>query len=724
VRLWAVTIVESVVLLIALAIAIASYRGGVPQRNAAGAYALSVEALREGQLGEADRHLKTLEAYCRRLEGPPPGNMHTGAELVPQIRFLRANLALRGGDVETAMELYEEVAEDERADEELAALALTAKAALVFKPFEKKDPETGARKALALLEKARRLDRDLPDALVAEAACLFWKKDYTEAAKRYEKIRAGTRAMSFEACKFFCVGEALSLAQDGDLDGARKALLRARFYDKDWDVPGDYSQFLKVQRLSRDERGDPARIGAREMLLSEVEQNWARYVIGDEATRYATLMAIGLAYTRGAREQRRRGNFAAERGKLKRALDTFQQATDLDKKNPAAFTSIAALRWDLVLNLRAHLAALEKQLAGAAARARTRLNREIAPLRRALPEAEIAYTAAHHTLVEMGALSEEAKVAGLKAIAGFRLARAEAGGWTEEGLADALAAIEAVLARSTDEADALRAKGVLLQKQGKLSEALVAWKKVLTLKDDPPLKGLVGVYESRAQIVAWRPTRPPGTKGATGAPFLVRDRAPLVGFLFKPARAGETVKSEDVLLYLDGTEVPAVLSGTEVLYLVPPTEPLSDGRHVVRGMLKGRLGTAVDLSFEFLVDNSPPEVDSVSPDVHERPRPGKPRIKIKYHDALAGVDPSSVRLDLRSVPPTMPALSVTLIEGGRYTFNDPENGIVKDTPAATAKFLMVVPSRNLGPGSYELRLEVSDARGLKKRKSWVITVGR
>jgi tetratricopeptide (TPR) repeat protein len=206
---------------------------------------------------------------------------------------------------------------------------------------------------------------------------------------------------------------------------------------------------------------------------------------------------------------------------------------------------------------------------------------------------------------------------------------------------------------------------------------------------------------------------------ASGGPVLARTPRPLVGFVSRVNTGPVALSSGKASLALDGRAMQGLLWGTE--FLAMPDAQLKDGAHVLTAELEDALGRKVSASHEFLVDDSPPEVQKTEPADEGKITGPRPRLVAHYSDRYSGIDTSSVEVELRSEKGASTWLVDNPVRGGRHVHDYPAYGI-KQGELVGADKVVVCPTRDLGPGPYRITVTVGDLRGMKTSKTWVFHV--
>ena len=266
-----------------------------------------------------------------------------------------------------------------------------------------------------------------------------------------------------------------------------------------------------------------------------------------------------------------------------------------------------------------------------------------------------------------------------------------------------------------------RMQGIRRLESGNYAEALKALEASAKLNaDQTDVKELKALFAPGPEVAFFRPLPAPLAAKKT---VLARSTRPLVGAVFRVHNGPVQLSNENAVLKLDGKRVEASFWGSELLYR--PEDALEDGLHTLEAEATDLLGRKASASMKLMVDSSLPEIYKSEPADGGGVATRRPRLVVYYRDKHSGIDPTSVRVELRSWRGASKYFQKFVVTGGRYTFSykDAGRGIdIREGAPVGADKVVLVPHTRLGTGTYMMTVTVGDVRGLKTTKSFKFLV--
>ena len=151
--------------------------------------------------------------------------------------------------------------------------------------------------------------------------------------------------------------------------------------------------------------------------------------------------------------------------------------------------------------------------------------------------------------------------------------------------------------------------------------------------------------------------------------------------------------------------VPCVVGFTKDSGVVAlPRRPLDEGAHVVKVKATDSLGNTAQASTQWVLDKTPPSA-RVNPEPDSTLQAGDDTFVVTLHDAVAGVDYTSINLMLVRRPTSATMNSIRIIEKGKFTL---DAGIaIVGVPVREDQFSVTLKD-GFAPGTYIFLLQVSD----------------
>ncbi len=567
------------------------------------------------------------------------------------------------------------------------------------------------------------------DACAGLGLVALWAGDYDEAEKRFKQALSDKTVLSKEVLPELYNALGVAVASNGQPTAAPKYFKMSKVYKADkagkkWRASVPDKNLQIIQRGMADSPDMKPEL--RRKLLAQLVKG----LKSKKKRRYETYNLLGCGYYR--------------LGDVGKALKYLDLAVKQDPDRLSAQINLLAVRWKIYVAKRAEY--LEKRaeffplLPGDpdTRRWQTPVPKQIKPKRkkgelvpfRALQKefsgVQASFDAASaRALARAKGLPPELErsliLLRLEMIPSFgrRLARSKDGKRRERGK-KLLASLDELLAEGLKkfpkEYRFHRLQGIRRLKAGDIKGALAAFDESLVAKaDQPDVRALQAIFAPAVKVVVFRPAAAPGVKGGS---VLARSSRPLLGALFRVHTGPVPLDGEKVKLKLDGQEVDGYFWGSEFLHL--PAKELADGKHVLEAQAEDFLGRKASGKFEFQVDGSPPEIYKTEPADGGKVRDSRPKLVIHYRDKYSGIDTASVEVEFSTIKAAT-WIRENPVRGGRHYYNNAALGIKKGAPVGDNK-VVFSSSRNLGPGDYQVKISVQDARGLKAEKVWKFTV--
>ena len=705
-----IQIIVGAVLTVFLAICcMVTYFGGARQREVGGAY-------RQARLGMAGRDKSLFSG----AEAPVPDNaiepLERLVELRPrdyplQMSLVGLYLRPKSPSLDKARALCEKIASEDDPDKSLRALAKVhlgmIEGAEATGP--KIAPESRAKKLAAagkLFQEAAGLDESCGDAYAGMGLIAIWDGKFEEAGKQFDEALKAGRRLGIEVIPEVFNGLGLVAAAGNDFVNARARFADAKRYRTryaettgkggDWKVPDENIRSIEEGTVGAASM-DPA---VRKKLLAALE---TRLKTLKGPARLQVLNPIGCGYFH-------LGDFATAAARLK-------EAVGLDPERAELWNNLMAARSAILDGARDAWAAADAKAAGKAAngaegQALEKARAALTAAEKAIDEMADDYVAKAAPTPEVQATLALVRVEMRLRAAGTEKDKAKAGKLAEE--ADGL--LKAALDKFPNEARLVRLAGIRDLEAGRVKEGLERFSKSLAQNAaQPDLRAIVDEFSKPLEVVGFRPASVSGKAG----PVLASSPKPLLGALFRTNTGPIPLDPAKVKLMLDGTAQAGIFWGTE--YLCMPEKELADGEHVLVAEGEDAMGHKVTAETRFVVDASPPEVVSTEPADGRGVKGPRPKLAVLLKDKYSGVDPTSVEIEIRSMPGAQTLLTDFPVRGGQYTYSYEPLNIKKGEMAGDDKFVFT-PTRDLGLGPYSVTVSAGDQRGAKVTKTWSFVV--
>lgn len=160
-------------------------------------------------------------------------------------------------------------------------------------------------------------------------------------------------------------------------------------------------------------------------------------------------------------------------------------------------------------------------------------------------------------------------------------------------------------------------------------------------------------------------------------------------------------------LTIDGKKMDAALSGTQLLALAYDTQ-MTDGEHKVVLDVEDAIGNKAQMSVSHFVDKRPPTL-KLDPDGGEQDGP-RPTWTIVLEDVGVGIDQASVKVEFNSLGAGSTPCKDVLVSEGVYQKEITSLNVKQNDKIAGESF-KIAPIRDLGAGSYQLRIIFADKAG-------------
>ncbi len=607
-----------------------------------------------------------------------------------------------------------------------AAIKLENPAGLELKPRKPVSDGAGKKKSPAA-KVTRPKFVAFGDACAGLGLIALWQGDFERAERRFEQALSGKSVLGKDVGADVYNGLGVALA--GSKKNAAKAAAMfkvANYYRPKWATPGKNRNAVRRSMA-----------GAKEMAKKDRAVFLKEIVKANKKPGYETCNTLGCGYYR--------------LGDLDAAIRFLGAAVSKDPRRDIAQLNLLAVRWEVLQGTKA---AFLKEYNKLFARPQgDPLERFWRTPVRMQGKGKKKYTSsqlgpyklvrgAHNTAQEewlltiasvldnvqelpadLGAALSHIRLR-LVPLIGLRLSRSRDTRIRARGkklLASYQPLLKAAVERFPKDHRFLRLRGIDLLRAGDYPGALAALEASAKIRaGQKDIEGVRAIFAPKPAVAFFRPISPPL---AGKSAVLARSVRPLVGAVFRVHNGPVQLSGKNAVLRVDGDQVKAAFWGSELIYR--PENALKDGVHAVEAEATDLLGRKVSSKMELMIDSSLPEIYKTEPEDGGRVSNRRPKLVVYYRDSGSGIDPTSIKVELRSYRGASRYFQKFVVMGGRYAFEyrDAARGIdIKEGARVGADKLVLVPHVRLGTGTYMMTITVGDVRGLKATKSFKFVV--